>query len=114
MRGSGFSFKAADSKLVENAFDKALFAAREQILTDCNFYVKVDQGILRDSAYMRHPKPMVIEAVWDTPYAKRQYYTGKPSTDVNVNASILWAQKAADKYRGDWARILQKGMEANL
>ena len=114
MNRSGFSFKAADSKPIEQAFDKALFAVREQILTDCNYYVKVDQGILRDSAYTRHPKQMVLEVVWDTPYAKRQYYTGKPSTDVNVNASILWAQKAADKYRGDWARIIEKGMGERL
>lgn len=57
---------------------------------------------------------MTIQVIWDTPYAKRQYYTGKPSHDVNVNASILWAQKAADKYRGDWARMLQKGLGEQL
>jgi len=41
----GFKFLAAEGKYVEQAFDKALFALREQIHTDCNFFVKVDQGM---------------------------------------------------------------------
>lgn len=110
----GFKFLAADGKLIEQAFDKALFALREQIHTDCNFFVKVDQGTLRDTSYTAHPQRMTIQVIWDTPYAKRQYYTGKPSHDVNVNASIMWAQKAADKYRADWGRLLQKGLGEEL
>ena len=110
----GFGFKPHSSEILVNAMGKALFAAREQILTDCNYFVKVDQGILRDSAYTTMTGPMTLACVWDTPYAKRQYYTGTPSTDVNVNASLEWAQKAADTYKDDWRRILEKGLGENL
>lgn len=103
-------FKAVPKAVVEKMFEKALFAAREQIMNDCNEYVKVDQHILERSA-STEMDGLTLHVSWDTPYARRQYYTGQPSTDVNPNASILWAEKAAATYKKDWEAIIQKGMK---
>lgn len=110
---SGFFFQAASNQKIVNAFSKGLFAAREQILTDCNYFVRQDQGVLKASG-----KPAlkgdVLEISYNTPYAKRVYYTGHPSTNVNPNASLQWCQKAADTFGGDWQRIIEKGMSNSL
>ena len=42
------------------------------------------------------------------PYAKRVYYTGSPSKEVNPNASLMWCEKAAGTNRGDWQKIAQR------
>ena len=102
-------FDAVKVETVNNMFEKGLFAVREQIKDDCNFYVKVDQHILERSAYTEMDGD-TLHIIWNTPYARRQYYTGRPSTDVNPNASILWAEKAAGQYRNDWAEMIQKAM----
>ena len=107
---AGMVFVPARPEGIERAFEKALFAAREQILTDCNYYVRVDQGILRDTAYTLQDG-LSLDIVWPQSYAQRVYYTGNPSTAVNPNASLQWAQKAADSFGGDWQGILQKGFE---
>lgn len=104
-----FTFTPVPESVIKNMFEKALFAAKEQILNDCNMYVRVDQGILRDTSRTEEGN-MSIELVWDTPYAKRVYYTGTPSKDVNPNASLEWAEKAAAKYKNDWGKIIEKGM----
>ena len=98
---------------VNNAFNLALFALREQALMDCNYFVRVDQGIFRDSA-KADIDGNTLTISWDTPYAKRVYYTGTPSTDVNENASLMWADKAAAEFGESWIKILDKGMKDNL
>ena len=110
---SGFIFEAVKSSVIENAFEKALNAAKEQILTDCNYYCRQDQGILIDSSRIDQ-SGMKLTATWNTPYAKRVYYTGTPSKQVNPNASLQWCEKAHDTYGGEWAKILEKGMSKNL
>lgn len=110
---SGFAFQAASNKKIVDAFSKGLFAAREQILTDCNYYVRYDQGTLRQSA-RTDLKGDVLEISYNTVYAKRVYYTGTPSTDVNPNASLQWCQKAADKWSDEWRAQIEKGMSNSL
>ena len=106
-------FKPAPKSVVENAFSKALFAAREQILTDCNYFVKVDQGTLRDTAETR-TEEMDLFVIYTQRYAKRQYYTGTPSKDQNPNASLQWCEKAKQHFGKDWIKILEKGMRDAL
>ena len=110
---SGFFFQAASNQKIVNAFSKGLFAAREQILTDCNYFVRQYQSVLRDSG---HPEMQgdTLLITYNTPYAKRVYYTGHPSTNVNPNASLQWCQKAADRFGGDWQKIIEKGMSNSL
>lgn len=110
---SGFSFTAASNRKIVNAFSKGLFAAKEQILTDCNYYVRQDQGILRSSGRCDLHGD-VLQVTYNTPYAKRVYYVGRPSTDVNPNASLQWCQRAADTYKDEWKAIIEKGMSNSL
>ena len=106
-------FQAALPDKVNNAFNLALFALREQALTDCNYFVRVYQWQLHDSA-KTDVDGMTLSISWNTPYAKRVYYTGTPSTDVNPNASLMWADKAATEFGENWRKILQKGLKDNL
>lgn len=110
---SGFFFQAASNQKIVNAFSKGLFAAREQILTDCNYFVRQDQGVLKASG-RTDLKQDVLEVSYNTPHAKRVYYVGHPSTNVNPNASLQWCQKAADRSGGDWQKIIEKGMSNSL
>ena len=110
---AGMKFTAHKKADIDNAFKLGLFAAKEQILTDCNYYVKVDQGTLRSSAYTEENGD-TLDVIWDTPYAKRQYYTGTPSKDQNPNASLMWAEEAAKAHKAQWLSQIQKGLRANL
>ena len=106
-------FTGAPKSRIDSAVKTAMFALGEQVLTDANYYVRVDQGTLRDSAQVQH-NDMTAVISWNTPYARRVYYTGTPSTDVNPNASLMWAEKAADIHGEEWAKILEKGIGDNL
>lgn len=77
----------------------------EQILSDCNEYVRVDQGTLRDSA---HTESGGRKIVWSTKYAKRVYYTGTPSKLSNPNASLRWCEKAKRTYAKEWGEQATK------
>ena len=102
-------FKAVPKATVDKMIEQGLFAVREQIKDDCNKFVKVDQHILERSAYTEM-NGTTLQIIWNTPYARRQYYTGTPSQDVNPNASIMWAEKAAGQFKKDWAVMIQKAM----
>lgn len=106
-------FEAPKKALVDKAFAKGLEACKEQILTDCNYHVRVDHGTLRDTSHA-DVNGNTLTATWDTPYAKRVYYTGTPSTDVNANASLMWAEKAEKEFGKDWQKQLQKAMRESL
>ena len=106
-------FTAAKPEQVEKAFHMALFAAQEQIRADCNYYCREDTGMLIDSAQTQ-VDGMELKISWNTPYARRVYYTGTPSTNVNPHASLMWAEVAHTEHGDDWAEILSKGMSDNL
>ena len=103
-------FEAVKKEVIDKAFELALFAAREQILTDCNKYAKYDTGTMKNTSYTT-VRGDTLECVWDTPYARHAWFTGKPS---HSGTYLQWAQKAADDLGGEWKRILQKGVSANL
>lgn len=118
----GFRFVPAKKDKIEQAFSKALFACQEQIVTDCNYYARKDTGVMIQTSRIQgvspiynsqtsHVDKMTLKVIWDTPYAKRVYYTGTPRTDKNAQASLMWAEKAAKRWRNDWRRILQKGLQ---
>ena len=47
----------------------------------------------------------------DTEYAKKMYYTGTPSKDVNPNASLMWADKGVKEHREQIDKIAQNAFE---
>lgn len=89
-------------------------AVTEAVIEYGNIFVREDQGTLKDSALIAS-RPKDGLAIWDTPYAKRAYYTGTPSTDVNPDASLQWAEKGVRTYKKELDKIAQnafaKGME---
>lgn len=101
---------AAIKAKVEADKKKALPIITNEFIKDANFYCKEDSGELQRSA-IKASRPEKGEAIWQTPYAKRQYYTGIPSTDRNPNASTLWAHKADAEHRAKYQKMLQKIIE---
>ena len=106
----GFKFicdKAAIGRQLQQAWDKTLPKLSELILADTNELVRVDQGVLRDSSYSASNLPDG-DIVWNTPYARRVYYTGTPSRDRNPRATTLWCEAAKREYGKDWEKQAQK------
>ena len=77
-----------------------------EFLKDSNYFVREDSSELQKSA-IRASDPDNGILVWDTPYAKRVFYTGTPSKDKNPNASLMWCEKAKDKNKGKYKRMFQ-------
>lgn len=86
---------------------KNLHALSEQVLTDCNFFCRVDTGTMRSTSLIASDLSNGT-LIWDTPYAAKVYYTGVPSTDVNPNASLMWAEKAAGQFGASWNSLAQR------
>ena len=113
-------------------------ALTEAVIQYGNIFVREDQGVLMASSLIgttvkdtvsrsnwsasdrqtyssaSGSKPKEGLAIWDTPYAKRVYYTGKPSKDKNPDASLMWAQKAVDTYSKELAQIAQKNFSEGM
>lgn len=77
-------------------------------LRDCNKFCKVRTGRLKNSS---RANLSTGELIWDTPYAKKAYYTGTPDKSINPSASLMWAQKAAQINSGRWLRIVEKELK---
>lgn len=99
--------KTAAAARVHAATEKATYVIANEFIKDANFFCKEDTGELERSA-IRASEPEKGLAVWDTPYAKHQYYTGQPSYDKNPNASKMWGHKAKRKNKDKYNRMAQK------
>lgn len=99
---------------VESAFQRGLPILTEEIMNDCNQYVKVRDHALEQSA-ITHSRPQEGKIIWQTPYARRQYWEIRTAyTDVNPNATWKWAEVAKSKCLNKWQRQAQRLMEMNL
>lgn len=85
----------------------ALAPLTEQILTDSNYFARQDTGNLIASSQTAS-RLKEGKLVWRTPYARKAYYTGTPSKNVNPNASLQWVEVARKAYRADWQKLAQK------
>lgn len=92
------------------AFERILPALAEIQLSDCNTYVRMQDGTLADSA---HQEDGGRRIVWSTAYAKRVYYTGHPKKTVNPNASLRWCEKAKAAHKADWAAAASRMIEGD-
>jgi hypothetical protein len=90
--------------------NRALPALSMQVLKDCNYYCKQDQGGLIASSLTASDLNSGI-LIWDTKYANRQYWLPATSTDVNANASYMWCHKAYNRFGKSWGILLQKLFE---
>ena len=93
---------------INNAWKQSLFPLSSQILQDCNYFVKVDTHMLEASA-LTHSLLEQGELIWQTPYARRQYWEIKTAfPDVNPNASWKWCERARERFSKDWELLAQK------
>lgn len=101
------------SDLIRNGIDGMIPAVSEQAHEDCNYFARKYQGtmILSSETASDFKKG---ELVWNTPYAKKVYYTGTPSQDANPNASLMWCEKAYDTFGGKWQKIAQKAFAEGM
>ena len=100
-----------------NRFDqleeKARYLLSSQILADANKHVRADKWRLRDSS-LQYSIPKDGYLIWNTPYAKRVYYTGTPSTDQNPDAELMWVHVARDRYSEDWMVMFKNLAEKEI
>ena len=89
---------------IRNKWGSGLYKLMSMIRDDCNKYVRIDKGTLRKSSYSSS-KPNEGLIIWNTPYARRVYYTGLPRTTVNPSASLQWCEKAKAEHLKKWQRM---------
>lgn len=95
---------------IQSDVDRVLPILSAQILEDCNYFCKQDQGGLIDSSLIASDLQHG-ELIWNTMYANRQYWLPATCTDVNSNAAYMWCHKAYDRFGQDWSKLLQKLLE---
>ena len=114
--GKGFNVtfdKKGVAARVQKAADRATFIMANELLKDANKYARMDTGqMIKSSQIASQPEKGVL--VWDTPYAKRVYYTGTPNTSENPNASKMWAHKAHQENREKYQRMAQKVIKEDV
>ena len=96
---------------VQGAWKESLLPLSSQILGDCNQYVKVDQHTLESSSYVASDLNNG-KLVWDTPYAKRQYWEIK--TSLTPGRTWKWCETAKRKFKSDWHKLAEKLLRSNL
>ena len=99
---------------IQSAIDTSLAKLAEIVLNDCNLYCKEDTGALIASS-LTHSRPKDGQLIWQTPYARRQYWEIKTAyTDKNPQASWKWCEVAKQHHFDQWQRQEQALFERNL
>ena len=96
---------------VMTAWNKGLAALSEEILADCNEYCKEDQHTLINSS-LAHSRPAEGKLIWETPYARRQYWEIR--TSLTPGRTWKWCETAKRKQKARWNRLAERGLKGNL
>lgn len=123
---------------IEAGTELATIAVTEAVVEYGNIFVREDQGVLMASALIgttvddkvsrsgwtpedkavyasaSGSNPKQGKAVWDTPYARRMYYTGTPAKDKNPQASLMWAEKGVKTYKKELDQIAQNAFTKGM
>lgn len=93
---------------IDNACASVVSIMSGEILDDCNQYCKMDTGMLIASSHI-HSKLDQGRLIWQTPYARRQYYEIQTAyKDNNPNASWKWCEVAKSKHQREWGKKAQR------
>ncbi len=105
---------ATEARLM-GAFNKGLPLLASEIRADCNEYCKMDAGGLIASSLI-HSRLEAGEIVWQTPYAKRQYWEIRTAykKEGHPKATWKWAEVAKRRNLAKWQRQAQRLLEMNL
>lgn len=100
---------------IGKAKERAIPIVTQEVVKLGNHFVPMDSTTLMKSA-LAHSQFSEGKAIWQTPYARRQYYgTGnKFSKDKNPNAQAMWAHKALSTYKGQLAQLAERAVKGNL
>lgn len=99
---------------IKYAFGAGMGMLANEILNDCNQYCKEDTGMLIASSYI-HSQLDVGRLIWQTPYARRQYWEIRTAIpDPNPNATWKWCEAAKKARLPIWERQAQRLLEMNL
>ena len=99
---------------VTGAFQKGLPLLTASIRDDCNEYCKRDSGTLIASS-MLHSKLSQGLIIWQTPYARRQYWEIRTAFQTrNEKATWRWCEYAKNANVQKWQLQAQRLMEMNL
>ena len=102
------------ARKVDDEFKKIRPMLSSQILKDCNKYCKEDTGILKASA-LTHSLPKEGKVIWQTPYARRQYWEIQTAhKDKNPRATWKWCEAAKQACKEQWRKQAQRALEMNL
>lgn len=99
---------------IENATEKAMWEISSEVMADCNEFAKEDTGTLINSSMVKS-EPGKGKIVWDTPYAKRQYWAVKTAhKQPNPNATWKWCEFAKKKWGKKWAEKAQQAFNKHF
>ena len=106
--------RSAVEAKVNGAFQASLPLLSDEILNDCNQYCKEDTGMLIASSLV-HSRPQEGKLIWQTPYARRQYWEIRTAyKTVNPGSTWRWCEYAKQKNLQKWNRQAQRLLEDNL
>ena len=88
--------------------EKMTFLVTTQALKDCNKYARRQSGDLIKSSLIA-TNYQTGEMIWNTPYAKKVYWTGTPLKNKNPHARLMWADYAKKHHNKEWLEIAQRG-----
>lgn len=104
--------KAQVQAKVQGAWQAGLYALTNEILADCNEYVKRSPNhTMRDSSLI-HSQPSQGLIVWETPYAKRQYW--EIQTALTPGTTWRWIETAKKNHLARWQKLAQRGINDHL
>lgn len=93
-------------KLSPTNFKRGQFAMANQAMADMNTFVPKREGDLRNSAHIDSGGQFVV---WETPYAKRQFYGIGIHNYTAPGTGPRWDLKAKGMYLNSWVDAFKKG-----
>lgn len=106
------NLSGARAKLSPQSHQRGQYAVANQFLADATPFVPFKEGILRQTGHVNHD---ATEVIWNTPYAKAQFYgfVGRGQHRVynytTPGTSRRWDLRAKSRHMKDWERAYLKG-----
>ena len=101
---------AVEGKVL-SAWQKGLATLSEEILADCNECCKLDTGNLIESSNT-HSQLTEGKLIWQTPYARRQYWSIQ--TSYAPGRTWKWCETAKRRWLSRWKLKAEEGLRKYL
>lgn len=100
-------------KLSDTNMDRGKYALANQMLSDMNQYVPMQDNPLRESGQVSSDNESIT---WNTLYARAQFYgyvgKGYPITNYTTpGTGPRWDEKAKGNHMKDWERAFKEGAD---